>query len=42
MAHRFRDLHFGVFGGLGLLLRYLASSGAKSGVIFLLGDPDFL
>jgi len=26
---------------LGLLLRYLATSGAKSDVI-LLGDPDFL
>ena len=28
--------------GLGLLLGYLATSGAKSDVIFLLGDPDFL
>jgi len=27
---------------LGLLLRYIATSGAKSDVIFLLGDPDFL
>jgi len=27
---------------LGLLLGYLATSGAKSDVIFLLGDPDFL
>jgi len=29
---------FGSFGGLG----YVATSGAKSDVIFLLGDPDFL
>jgi len=31
-----------IFGGLGLLLGYLDTSGAKSDVIFLLGDPDFL
>ena len=34
-------LYFELFGGLWLLLRYLASSSTKSGVIFLLGDPDF-
>jgi len=28
-----------MFCGLGLLLGYLATSGAKSDVIFLLGDP---
>ena len=27
---------------LGLLWRYFATSGAKSDVIFLLGDPDFV
>ena len=37
----FSRSHFGVFGGFGLLLGYLASSGTKSDVIFLLGDPDF-
>jgi len=28
--------------GFGLLLGYLVTSSAKSDVIFLLGDPDFL
>jgi len=31
-----------LFWGLDLLLGYLASSNAKSDVIFLLSDPDFL
>jgi len=31
-----------IFGSLGLLLRYLATSGAKSDIIFLLDDSDFL
>jgi len=34
--------YFALLWGLGLLLEYLASSGAKFDVIFLLGDPDFL
>ena len=34
--------HFGLLSGLGLLMGYLATSSAKSDVIFLLGDPDFL
>jgi len=34
----YRDPHFGLFGDLG----YLATSDAKSDVILLLGDPDFL
>jgi len=34
--------YFALFGGFGLLLGYLATSSAKSDVIFLLGDPDFL
>jgi len=34
--------YFALFGDLGLLLEYLATSGAKSDVIFLLDDPDFL
>jgi len=34
--------YFGLFGSLGLLWEHLATSGAKSDVIFLLGDPDFL
>jgi len=33
---------FALLWGPGLLVEYLASSGAKSDVIFLLGDPDFL
>jgi len=33
--------YFALFRGLGLRLSYLATSGAKSYVIFLLGDPDF-
>ena len=33
--------YFALFWGWGLLLGYLATSGAKSDVIFLLGDPDF-
>ena len=33
--------YFGQFWGLGLLLGYLATSGAKSDVVFLLGDPIF-
>jgi len=40
-----RDNRFGHFWdilGLGLLLGILATSGAKSDVTFLLGDPDFL
>jgi len=38
----YRDSHFGLFWSLGLHLGYLATSGAKSDVIFLLGNPDFL
>ena len=38
----FRDPHFGLFWGLGLLLGYLATSSAKSDVGFLLSDPGFL
>ena len=38
----FRDPHFRIFWGLGLLLGYIATSNAKSDVRFLLGDPDFL
>jgi len=34
--------YFALFWDLGLLLGYLATSGAKSDVIFLHGDPDFL
>jgi len=34
--------YFALFGALRLLLGYLATSGAKSDGIFLLGDPDFL
>jgi len=34
--------HFALFLGLGLLLAYLATSDAKSDVIFLLSNPDFL
>jgi len=34
--------YFALFRGLELLLGYLATSGAKSDDIFLLGDPDFL
>jgi len=34
--------YFALLWGLGLLLGYLASSGAKSDVMFKLGDPDFL
>jgi len=34
--------HFALFWGLGLRLGYLATSGAKSDVIFLLSDPGFL
>jgi len=34
--------YFVVFWGLGLLLGYLASSGAKSDVLFFLSNPDFL
>ena len=37
LAHSFE-----LFWGLRLLCGYLASPGAKSDVIFLLGDPDFL
>jgi len=33
---------FALLRGLGLRLGYLATSGAKFDVIFLLGDPDFL
>jgi len=33
--------YFGPFWGLGLLLRYLATSVAKCDVIFLLDVPDF-
>jgi len=33
-------LHY--FGGLGLRLGYIATSDAKSDVLFLLSDPDFL
>jgi len=39
----YRDPHFGLFGGFGRgVWGYLPTSGAKSDVIFLLGDPDFL
>jgi len=38
----FRDPHFGLFWGSGLLLGYLATSNVKSDVRFLLSDPDFL
>jgi len=43
LAHSlsYRDPHFGLVWSLELLLGYLATSGAKSDVIFLLGDPDF-
>jgi len=34
--------YFALFWGLGLLLGYLATSGAKSDVIFVFGDPNFL
>jgi len=40
--HHFRDPHFGLFEGLGLLLGYLATSDAKYDVTFQLSDPDFL
>ena len=33
--------YFALFGGLGPRLGYLATSGVKSDVIFLLSDPDF-
>jgi len=36
------ERYFPLFGGLGLRLGYLATSGAKSDAIFSLGDPDFL
>jgi len=38
----YRYPHFELFWSLGILLGYLATSGAKSYTIFLLGDPDFL
>jgi len=34
--------YFALFFSLGLRFGYLATSGAKSDVMFLLGDPDFL
>ena len=34
--------YFALHWGLGLRLGYLATSGAKSDVIFLLSNPDFL
>jgi len=34
--------YFALFGGLELCLGYLATYGAKSDVIFLISDPDFL
>jgi len=34
--------YFALFLGVGLCLGYLATSGAKSDVIFLLSNPDFL
>jgi len=37
-----RAHYYALFWGLGLRVGYLATSGAKSDVIFLLGDPDFL
>jgi len=37
-----REHYFALCWGFGLLLGYLASSGAISDVTFLLGDPDFL
>jgi len=33
--------YFALLWGLGLRLGYLATSGAKSDIIFMLGDPDF-
>jgi len=33
---------FPIFCGLGLLFGYIATFNAKSDIIFLLGDPDFL
>ena len=36
------DPNFGLFRSFGLLCGYLATLNAKSDVIFLLGDPDFL
>jgi len=42
-ARQYRLAHyFALFWGLGLRLGYLATSSAKSDVIFLLGEPDFL
>jgi len=43
LAHllSYRDPHFGLFWGLGLLWGYLATSGAKSD-IFLIGNPNYL
>ena len=38
----YRDPHFGLFWGLGLLLGYLSTSGANFDVIFLLSGPDLL
>jgi len=38
----YRDPYFGLFGGFGFFGGYLATSGAKSDVVFLLSDPDFL
>ena len=34
--------YYALFWGLGLRLGYLVTSGAKSDVTFLLGNPDFL
>jgi len=42
LAHSQNKTHFGLFQGLELLFGYLATSGAKYDVIFLLGDPHFL
>jgi len=34
--------YVGLFWGLELLFGYLATSGARSYILFLFGDPDFL
>ena len=40
--NRLARSHLGLFWGLGLLLGYIAISGAKYKVMFLRGDPDIL
>jgi len=41
IASFLRSLFWGILG-FGATLEYLTTSGAKSDVIFLLGNPDFL